>query len=136
MPFTDLVNTALSGGGDVADAEVDVVSLALPAEGDAQPGPADRPPLPGEPVVEGVVKVVLVVVMVVVVGLVLAAGVLAGDGAQVACEDDVNKSLWNMRQASLLCFCFGSKPVSGFHFCFLYRTDTQEACPRLRAFHT
>ena len=88
----DLVDAALSGGGDVADAEVEVVALALPAE------PArsrSRPPLPGEPVVEPVVEavvelvhVVAAVVTLVVVGGVLAAVVLAGDGAEAGAWQD------------------------------------------------
>ena len=51
--ITYLVDTSLSGGCDVADAEVDVVSLALPAEGHSAAGTAEPgAPLPGEPVVE------------------------------------------------------------------------------------
>ena len=91
----DLVDAALSGGGDVADAEVEVVALALPAE------PArsrSRPPLPGEPVVEPVVEAVVElvhvvpVVTLVVVGGVLAAVVLAGDGAEAGAWQDGRRS--------------------------------------------
>ena len=86
----DLVDASLSGGGDVADAEVEVVALALPAE----PARSSRPPLPGEPVVEPVVEAVVElvhvvpVVTLVVVGGVLAAVVLAGDGAEAGAWQD------------------------------------------------
>ena len=110
----DLVDAALSGGGDVADAEVDVVALALealPAEG----GPAGlRPPLPGEPVVEAVVELFLVVAVVVaVVAGVLAADVLAGDGAQVAWEDGMHTSHDGTTSRTFVLFLFRFQLVHG-----------------------